>query len=256
MRLVVLLSLFAFVACTESETAATRCGVDGVYGENNIGASCAYIVIGGGFDCPEGLSHRMDFSTGVVCSEHPSEPEELPMEVCIELDLTCRSDSDGGGVADASDRELAESELACWSSWESVLTSVTAEARASAGFRPTISYEISDPESVQLVLTELRESTVFGSSSGPFSIETHSLSWAELRDSNDVTLFTLGTELIPESAEVFGPMGHIYECPSSGSIRLNAMPNLEGAADLVLFQEALDGVEGPTIELARFRLPE
>ncbi len=86
----VLTALFAF-GC--KDPAATSCGQDGSYSEDDLGAYCAYAVIAGGFSCPVALPFRFEVGlpgggSGVVCTNRSSggsEDFELPSDACRSL---------------------------------------------------------------------------------------------------------------------------------------------------------------------------
>ena len=86
-------------------------------------------------------------------------------------------------------------------------------------------------------------------------------SWLELRDEDDRPLYTRGVyQLVPEFVEVPPPPGgdfeNIIECPTEGVLVVHDVPNDTRAAQVVLFQEPIDGeLTFETVELLRLPLP-
>ena len=81
MRFLAIALIFSIISCGQSSD-AVDCGDGSAHDSGELGAICAYIVIIGGFECPAGLPHRMNFGEGAVCSERAGQPEDLPAELC------------------------------------------------------------------------------------------------------------------------------------------------------------------------------
>ncbi len=86
------LALLSLGAACEPATGSPECGETGTYHDGGeLGRHCSYIVIVGGFTCPEALPFRHDFAGGeVVCSDHETAEEDLPEEVCNAVGRNCR----------------------------------------------------------------------------------------------------------------------------------------------------------------------
>jgi hypothetical protein len=162
--------------------------------------------------------------------------------------------------------ECEQPPASCFEAWACPVILSSAPARPDpaeySALRFRLSYEASDSEA-RLELVGITGAHVAQSSDGPFSPDTHSGSWAELRDDDDRILYTRGFhELVPESREVppdeeGGSPTNIIACPEQGELLLTAFANLESATELVLFQEPIDGERTfETVELARFHLPD
>lgn len=164
-------------------------------------------------------------------------------------------------ASESADGSADAGELTCAAQWAHPRLTVEAAARpASPGLELIFRYGLENQQGY-ITLTQAREATVVRPSDGPFSVEANAGHWAELRDAQNQTLYTRGVfQLIVESLEAppAGDAGfvRIDQCPDFGEIRLDNLPNLAGATEVVLFQDAIDGAfGGPTVEVARFTLP-
>ncbi len=94
----VLFCAFLGQACSTSHEAATPCEEGGQYVDDDVVQYCAYVVVKGGFQCPEAFSHRIDIGEGAVCSSVEVELPELPPSVCVDFDAPCGSGALDGGL--------------------------------------------------------------------------------------------------------------------------------------------------------------
>lgn len=168
---------------------------------------------------------------------------------------TTAADGTGDTTERGDDAGASTGDDACFAMWAEPIAEVTAPGRPDAavpGMRLGFTYVVG-----RITLAQIDEEPIVQPSDGPFSVDTHSGAWAELRDAADATLYTRGVfELVPETVEVQGPLGQLPSCPEQGSLQLANFPNLADATTVVLFQGAIDGdPSGPTIELVRFALP-
>jgi hypothetical protein len=106
MRYVVLsLGILAVCAgCGNGKSDHGPCGVQGTCVKVEANAYCAYIVIEGGFKCPDAVPFEYDFAGGTVCaSADEDDPADLPDAVCAEIPGGCHGSADGGTDGDPGD---------------------------------------------------------------------------------------------------------------------------------------------------------
>jgi hypothetical protein len=176
------------------------------------------------------------------------------------LTLIACTDPQAPGDQSDGDGDDTDTASTCVEAWQDVRASVTAPPRPSD---VALTFDISYAQvgsSIELVLDGVRGTGVAQSTDGPFSTETHSGSWAELRDADDNVLYQRTVYMLfPEALEApteDGGFEQLPQCPDDSSVRLSNFPNLAGATQLVLFNEVVDGEPGgPTVEIARFDLP-
>lgn len=161
--------------------------------------------------------------------------------------------SDGGSEDGGSD--TGDVLVECFDAWADPVAVVEAPSRPAPGV-PGMRLRFTYAPGV-VTLTEITDEQVVQPADGPFSPEENSGTWVELRDAADQEVYTRGVfELIPESMEVFGPMGNVVSCPEDGFLQVTNLPNDSSATQIVFFQEAIDGeTTNETIELLRFDLP-
>lgn len=90
---------FALAGCPSS---VDECPGDGRYVEAGGGRYCAYAGVSGGFGCPAGMPHRIDFESrdssvpdGALCSDRPvSSREQIPEAACLHIPACVRTEAD------------------------------------------------------------------------------------------------------------------------------------------------------------------
>jgi len=190
----------------------------------------------------------------------------LSLAACIageDGDPTSGEENRGDRPGDEEGPEPAES---CFEAWADPVVAVVVGERPDPAEFPAlrfwVDYSVSADYIAQVTLEAIDGLQPVLDSQGPFSPETHSGSWAELRDADDQVLYTRGaSQLIPEIVEAPGDPGtgsfsNAFSCPDDGTLLLQNFPNDPRAASLVLFQEPIDGAATASAsELVRFALP-
>ncbi len=260
------------IAACSSETPSV-CG-EGTEFSHHTANYCLYRepITEQGFTCPASLPNAFSFGDFRACAMEMDLPQDFEVAARKALFMTTDAraqdtsvEQDGAQMdarltMDASVPEDAGGD--CFSAWQNVQSIVTATDTPSDanGLRFELTYRLNESNQAEIELENIAAEAVVQDSDGPFSTETHSGHWAELRDDQNQTLYTRQVfQLIPESVEVFpGPdsgFSNVTQCPEDGVIRLQNMDNIASATQLVLFQDEIDGKDGPTIEFARFYLP-
>ncbi len=94
-HIVFFLAALALTACS-STPEAIDCGEGGVYHYDGDYAYCSYVVVRGGFRCPESLTNLIMRGEEAVCTDRGDADEMmLPPEVCARVSW-CESMGDGG----------------------------------------------------------------------------------------------------------------------------------------------------------------
>lgn len=243
----------ALVGCSSNET--STCG-DGSLFTHKATNYCLYEVpiTEQGFECPASYPNEFAYNDFRACAMGDMVPDDFEPNARMAVFMGSDAGTKDGNISsDAGD---------CYAPWQSPVTEVTPTSMpTSVGMTVEFSYNSAGAGDRALITLEtFVETTFFSDSDGPFTIEENSGHWVELRDANDKTLYTQTKfSIISDFMEAFpGPDGgfvNIPGCLKIGTLRITNMANPPEATQIVFFQDAIDGMDGPTIEFARFDLP-